>query len=80
MAEAEMCARRASRAVHGSSERKGSSHFVHFTPHVHVRVRSFVSRATHFHSPLSCLLFLTCSLDACNVGLMSNSRLTTKSL
>lgn len=43
MAEAEMCARRATRAVHGSSERKGSSHFVHFTPHVHVHLASALS-------------------------------------
>lgn len=82
MAEAEMCARRASRAVHGSSERKGSSHFVHFTPHVHVHLASALSyheqRAFILLSSVSC--FLTWSLDACNAGLMSKPRLTTKSL
>lgn len=33
----------ASRAVHGSSEKEGSSHFVHFTPHVHVHLASGLS-------------------------------------
>lgn len=73
---------RASRAVHGSSERKGSSHFVHFTPHVHVHLASALSyheqRAFILLSSVPC--FLTWSLDACNAGLMSKPRLTIKPL
>lgn len=43
-------------AVHGSSERKGSSHFAYFTPHVHVHLASVSyreQRRARFHSPPS---------------------------
>lgn len=68
----------------GSSERKGSSHFAHFTPHVHVHLASsrIASNACVFIPllspiPLPSVFRLGGVWMPCNVGLM---RLTTKSL